>query len=197
MGGPGVAKFAEAIGKNDSLQKLYIKGNNIGGVGCMKLAERLANKERLEDLDLNGNNIGDMGAAKLAEVLVHLPKLAKIDLGENNIGPKGLNSLILAWEQQVVVPQVIGLPGFHVGVKTAKMARHATMVVDEKGRELVRKGTAVFAAETSGANAAAQASGANAAAQATDHRDSDDEGSIPALRESEGSARGKPADNQV
>ena len=87
-------KFANAIGKNTTIKRLWLTDNNINVQGTRHLANALKeNITPLKDLDLAGNIIGDEGAEYIADVLAVSKSIQKIYLGKNNIGDKGAESI--------------------------------------------------------------------------------------------------------
>ncbi|XP_022808222.1 NLR family CARD domain-containing protein 3-like [Stylophora pistillata] len=92
-GDAGIAALAESLGRNNSLKRLDLSGNNIGDAGARALAECLRDNKSLTKLCLSSNGISDDGAVALAQYLKGNASLEKLDLSRNNIADAGAAAL--------------------------------------------------------------------------------------------------------
>ena len=79
----GLAKLAEALGANVSLEVLILKRNRIGPARLPALATAVAAHPSLRVLDLGHNRIGYRGCAALSDALRGSSSLQKLYLAHN------------------------------------------------------------------------------------------------------------------
>lgn len=83
VGDAGLAKLAEALGANVSLEVLILKRNRIGPARLPALATAVAAHPSLRVLDLGHNRIGYRGCAALSDALRGSSSLQKLYLAHN------------------------------------------------------------------------------------------------------------------
>ena len=93
IGSLNIAKMAPHLATLTSLQRLYLRTNDIGDKGAKALAPHLATLTSLDTLYLHTNSIGDEGAKALAPHLATLTSLDTLYLHNNSIGDEGAKAL--------------------------------------------------------------------------------------------------------
>lgn len=113
IGCAGMEAISNALMKNtntstDSVQYLYLEGNNIGDEGCAALSELLSSKSqtvtvpsssRIQEVYLGANAIGPAGAECIASVLRVNKTISKIYLEGNTLGAQGATSFCQVLEE--------------------------------------------------------------------------------------------------
>ncbi|CAF4985762.1 unnamed protein product [Rotaria sp. Silwood1] len=85
----GARILADNIGNNNTLQELFLDGNQILDIGVHYLS-LILNHSTLISLSLSENNITDQGAEYLAEILKTNRTLRRLWLYHNQIGDHGM-----------------------------------------------------------------------------------------------------------
>ncbi|CAF3723153.1 unnamed protein product [Rotaria sp. Silwood1] len=85
----GIRILADNIGNNNTLQELFLDGNQILDIGVHYLS-LILNHSTLTSLSLSENNITDQGAEYLAEILKTNRTLRRLWLYHNQIGDHGM-----------------------------------------------------------------------------------------------------------
>lgn len=93
MTDPSVVMLEDAIGVNQTLQKLAIGYMNIGDPGAEALARALRVNHALQELDCRGNGITSRGTEALTEALKVNTTLKAISLDDNSINYVGVRHI--------------------------------------------------------------------------------------------------------
>jgi hypothetical protein len=88
IGDDGAVKVAAFIIVDDTLEEVYLSGNNIGPRGAMAIADALKENKKVWYLRLNGNQIGDQGADAIIDALSRNVGLTRLLIFGNNIAPE-------------------------------------------------------------------------------------------------------------
>jgi Ran GTPase-activating protein (RanGAP) involved in mRNA processing and transport len=114
IGGAGMEAISNALmnttnaSTNNSVQYLYLEGNNIGDEGCAALSELLSSKSQtvqvtsssgIQEVYLGANAIGPAGAECIASVLRVNKTISKIYLEGNTLGAQGATSFCNVLEE--------------------------------------------------------------------------------------------------
>ncbi|CAM2698652.1 unnamed protein product [Rotaria socialis] len=91
----GVRILADSLRNNNTLQELFLDGNQISDIGVDSLS-LILNHSALQSLSLSENGITDQGAEYLAEALKNNRTLRRLWLYHNQIGDHGMQSLTSA-----------------------------------------------------------------------------------------------------
>ena len=89
-------ELANALKTNNTLETLYLHGNNISDDGITCLGDALKVNKTLKSLNLSRNKIGDVGAQNLAIALKSNKIITTIDLSSNKITDVGAQDLAIA-----------------------------------------------------------------------------------------------------
>lgn len=121
------------IEANQSLERLYLGGNQIGPKHATLLGELIRVHPRLSALFLNVNRLGDEGACLIAQALAERDQLRELGLNSNGIGDRGVAALAeaLTGNQSLVLLELGYSP--------------STRVLAEKGNQIGDQGAAALA----------------------------------------------------
>ena len=94
----GALTLADALAKNQTLQRLDLQDNQIGEAGALAIAKAIEHNPQisLQYLNLRNNQIGNAGTKGLARALKKNQSLQILDLAVNAIGSPGAQALVQA-----------------------------------------------------------------------------------------------------
>lgn len=134
LGDDGLSAILGAlIEANQSLERLYLGGNQIGPKHATLLAKLIRVHPRLSALFLNVNRLGDQGAVMIAQAIAERDQLRELGLSSNGIGDRGAVALAeaLTGNQSLILLELGYSP--------------STRVLAEKGNQIGDQGAAALA----------------------------------------------------
>jgi Ran GTPase-activating protein (RanGAP) involved in mRNA processing and transport len=91
--GQGVHALLEYLQENDTIERLYLSGNELTAATMKYVSAMLEKNNRIRSLYLSVNDIGDEGVAELIPGLTNNTSLEELSLSSCGIGDKGMELL--------------------------------------------------------------------------------------------------------
>lgn len=94
LGDAHVTALGEALKLNSTLEEVDLSDNALTSAGCVALAQGLESNSALKSLTLSNNKCADTGATLLAQSLTANKTLANLDLSKNELTQSSIRALL-------------------------------------------------------------------------------------------------------